>query len=493
MNFSGENLLGQPVYSSQVPEKALPFNQLRDRVLQLPLVQKYSLDDGRLEALRVEFTSDNLENILEYATAMLQTSTDFELVLELFQIWHSTGKLDGVGLMFYGNLCQFAFKDYVKAKFLYEASSKFDPKNPITWRLLSSLLYREFHDEFTYNQILGKYRNITCENHIQYVPVLLRFLLNFIKDDTKAAYTSAVIVKKYIKNKDVAKLLYLQSIQIDKNNALSHFNVGLIYDNQERWIFAKHHYRECLRVDGSKHDAWFNLGGVIQESDHDTDTSLLMFKKAIAVNPNEALYCATIAETYHYWVNPSNLEEAEKYYLQAISLQDDHRSRANIAKLYAEKNEFLKALEHILAALAFETAESEEINGDFTFLQKIIPKIENEKVKDEWSRNLDKYKSLSKNFASTLRMKQSQLLRQVTLINEASNLVKIDTWLSLPPCLRNVLPAHNPSLHEKLFNMTSEHFTSIFPLLELALLDVGANLVLDYITGDWQVLKHTSV
>ena len=77
-------------------------------------------------------------SILRYAIAMLQTSTDFELVLELFQIWHSTGKLDGVGLMFYGNLCQFAFKDYVKAKFLYEASSKFDPKNPITWRLLSS-------------------------------------------------------------------------------------------------------------------------------------------------------------------------------------------------------------------------------------------------------------------------------------------------------------------------------------------------------------------
>eukprot|EP00493_Phyllostaurus_siculus_P024765 UN25107 len=29
--------------------------------------------------------------------------------------------------------------------------------------------------------------------------------------------------------------------KLDRNNALSHFNVGLIYDNQERWIFAKHH------------------------------------------------------------------------------------------------------------------------------------------------------------------------------------------------------------------------------------------------------------
>ena len=38
-----------------------------------------------------------------------------------------------------------------------------------------------------------------------------------------------------------------------------------------------------------------------------------------------------------YWVNPSNIEEAEKYYLQAIALQDDHRSRANIAKLYGDK------------------------------------------------------------------------------------------------------------------------------------------------------------
>ena len=98
--------------------------------------------------------------------------------------------------------------------------------------------------------------------------------------------------------------------------------------------------------------------------------------------------------------------------------------------------EFLKALEHILAALAFETAESEEINGDFTFLQKIIPKIEDEKVKDEWSRNLDKYKSLSKNFASTLRMKQSQLLRQVTLINEVTSInVMIDASHILRPAI----------------------------------------------------------
>jgi len=487
MKFSEQNLLGQSYHSSAVPEKALPFDKLRDIVLDLPLLRRYTVDERRVEELRAQFTSNNLENILEYASAMLQTSTDFEFVLELFQTWHNTGKLNGVGLMFYGNLCQFAFKDYVKAKFLYEASSKFDPKNPITWRLLSSLLYREFQDEITYNEILGKYRNITCDDHIRYVPVLLRFLLNFIKDDTKAAYTSAVIVKKYIRNKDVAKLLYLQSIKLDRNNALSHFNVGLIYDNMEQWIFAKHHYRECLRVDRSKHDAWFNLGGVIQESDHDTKTSLLMFKKAIEVNPNEALYCATVAETYHYWVNPSNIEEAEKYYLQAIALQDDHRSRANIAKLYGDKREFGKALEHILAALAFEGEESETMRSDFFFLQKIIPELEDEKVKDEWSRNLDKYNSLSKNFASTLRMKQSQLLLQ------ASTLVKIDTWLSLPACLRNILPEENHKLHKNLSSMASEHFTSIFPLLELALLDVGANIVLDYITGDWQVLKDANV
>ena len=80
---------------------------------------------------------------------MLQTSTDFEFVLELFQTWHHTGKLNGVGLMFYGNLCQFAFKDYVKAKFLYEASSKFDPENPITWRLLSSKDFSRKKNHYT--------------------------------------------------------------------------------------------------------------------------------------------------------------------------------------------------------------------------------------------------------------------------------------------------------------------------------------------------------
>ena len=72
-------------------------------------------------------------SILRYAIAMLQTSTDFDLVLELFQIWHSTGKLDGVGLMFYGNLCQSygrsgffcSSKTWLKPRFLTHSGKLF--------------------------------------------------------------------------------------------------------------------------------------------------------------------------------------------------------------------------------------------------------------------------------------------------------------------------------------------------------------------------------
>lgn len=451
-----------------VPEDPLSFEELQSQVLNLPLVKKFAIDQNRFQTLISEHKNDNLENILEYAIASLQQSTDFEQVLELFQAWHSTGNLSGIGLMFYANLCQFAFHDYVKAKFLYESSSKFDPENPITWRLLSSMLYREFHDEDTYNEILTKYRNMPCDSHICYIPVLLRFLLNFVKNDTKAAYTSAVLVKKYVRNKEVAKYLYLQSIKIDPNNSLSHFNVGLIYDNQMRWLLAKHHYLECLRIDQSKHDAWFNLGGVIQESHNDTTRSLKMFQKAIEVKPDEALYCATIAETFHYWVQTTDLVKAEEYYLRALALQDEHRTRINITKLYLQKEEYTKALDNLLPAFFMED-DRQTLRNDSELLWAIIPMLPDEELKRKWNHNQEMYKSLSKKVD----------------MNAENKSIMIDTWLSLPPCLRRVLPAENPDLYEELSKSVSNHYALIFPALENALVDIGADIVIDFLTGVW--------
>jgi tetratricopeptide (TPR) repeat protein len=83
-----------------------------------------------------------------------------------------------------------------------------------------------------------------------------------------------------------AEVLYQEVLEIDPNLAIAHYNLGLLYRNQNNFVGAIEHYETASRLDPNNPNIHQNLGVVLMKIGQIPE-SLVAFGKAVALHRGE--------------------------------------------------------------------------------------------------------------------------------------------------------------------------------------------------------------
>ena len=129
--------------------------------------------------------------------------------------------------------------------------------------------------------------------------------------DINMLLTEANLLLKLDKKDEFAALMK-EAILQDPNNAMLHFNVGVINQEQGNLEEAKSYYNEAIELDPNYADAYINLGAIILEKDkllvEEMNNNLSNFKKYDAIKAKQLeLY----KEVLPYYEKAYTIKKAE--------------------------------------------------------------------------------------------------------------------------------------------------------------------------------------
>jgi len=137
-----------------------------------------------------------------------------------------------------------------------------------------------------------------------------------------------------------AKIHFERAIESDphnKNNTLTHYNLGYIYEKHyEKFDLAKDHYTKSIYIDNKNENAHNNLGIILIKHFNDGESAKLHFEKAIEINQFNAKNYYHLAMLLHH--HYKDFDGAKINYEQAIQLNDNYAAAHNDLGWLLEKH-----------------------------------------------------------------------------------------------------------------------------------------------------------
>ncbi|HSA58529.1 MAG TPA: tetratricopeptide repeat protein [bacterium] len=164
-----------------------------------------------------------------------------------------------------------------KAILRYRLAIETNPSDPEPWRHLAEL-YRQTGDETKAKD---------CDEKV-------RLLEPKSEDDLIKMGESLISQKRY----DEAMQVFQRALKKNPNNAMAHFDIGILFGLQGKHGEAAGAYQSAARLKPDFLPAYFNLGVALKKLG-DARGALIAFRQAVAINPNhpQSLFEAAGLET----------------------------------------------------------------------------------------------------------------------------------------------------------------------------------------------------
>ena len=136
-----------------------------------------------------------------------------------------------------------------------------------------------------------------------------------------AYYNLGVAYSLGLQYYDEAIKCYNKAIELNLNDADLYYNLGFAYSvGMEDYDAAIECYNKAIELNFNDADAYFDLGDAYLEGNQDYDNAIKYYKKAIELNPNYADAYNNLGNVY---IELGNEEEAIKYFKEAADLGDE--------------------------------------------------------------------------------------------------------------------------------------------------------------------------
>jgi len=137
-----------------------------------------------------------------------------------------------------------------------------------------------------------------------------------------------------------AEAAWKKAIEVDPDHAAAHYNLGVLYKDQDKLEEAEAEYLKAIEVDPDLADAHHNLGVLYKDQDK-LEEAEAAWKKAIEVDPDLAAAHNNLGVLYK---DQGKLEEAEAEYLKAIEVDPGLAAAyINLVLIYRMQSQLKKA------------------------------------------------------------------------------------------------------------------------------------------------------
>ena len=121
-----------------------------------------------------------------------------------------------------------------------------------------------------------------------------------------------------LNNFDVAINLYNQLIEVNPNIPLIYYNLGLIYERQQKKQLAKKNYKKSIEIDALFFYSYNNLG-IIYHQEGDKQNAIKYFEKVIEINPKYPNVYNNLGLVY---ASSGNYKEAITNYIKTLKFDE---------------------------------------------------------------------------------------------------------------------------------------------------------------------------
>ena len=128
---------------------------------------------------------------------------------------------------------------------------------------------------------------------------------------------------------DLSIKSFKQAIYLSPNLYLAHFNLGNVYKDTLNPFAAEKSYRECIQIKHDYIEAYIGLGTILLDLNK-LNESILIFEKAIQIDPNNASLHRQLSEIRKYSKNNLHIQEMEKILLNNDN-SDDQKMHISFA------------------------------------------------------------------------------------------------------------------------------------------------------------------
>ena len=137
-------------------------------------------------------------------------------------------------------------------------------------------------------------------------------------------------------NFNTAKYYYNKAIRINPKDARIYYNLGVLFNDYERFDSAKYYYLKAIQINPHFDSVYFNLGVLYKNKLLEPNAALFYFKKALKINPNEGKYYDNIGLLYEH--DFQNIDSAVICYKRAIEVDPLYENAYfSLSYLYLEK------------------------------------------------------------------------------------------------------------------------------------------------------------
>lgn len=224
------------------------------------------------------------------------------------------------------------------------------------------------------------------------------------ENDAQYEYEKAVVTMNYGLVDEAIKYLK-QALSLNPSHHLSYYLLGLAYEKKQNLAEAEAATQKCLEIKPDFPNAHISLGGIYEEKGR-SDKAEEEYKKAYAIDQSYNS-CLHLALLYH---GQDRLDLSLEYVQKAI--QKDSRSvqAYNLQGVILNRlNRYPEAIQsfqnlliidpnHVVASINLAVAYINNKNFDKAreLLEKTLPNVKDQKLKEKIQEYLEKLKELAK-------------------------------------------------------------------------------------------------
>jgi superkiller protein 3 len=163
-------------------------------------------------------------------------------------------------------------------------------------------------------------------------------------DQLRQQSTAAYEAKQYLRMIELLQKI----LEIDPNNSLSYYQLGVVFQEQQKLDEAIDAYKKAIALDPQYADAYNNLGVALKDQKK-LDPAIDAYRKAIALNPQDATAYNNLGNVLS---DQKKLDEAIDAYKKAIALNPQYVAAYNnlgIALYDQKKDEAIDAFKKAIA------------------------------------------------------------------------------------------------------------------------------------------------
>ena len=142
-------------------------------------------------------------------------------------------------------------------------------------------------------------------------------------------------------DKDLATAYLIKGLEIDENNFLMRFNLGVLQLNSGKELDAAKNFETCTKLNQNSMEAWYNLGLCLLKIRR-FEPAIASFTKAIEINPK---YLGAINNRANAKKHMRRTSDAINDYLLALKIDPDYiPALKNISSCYETKKDYVNCL-----------------------------------------------------------------------------------------------------------------------------------------------------